>query len=76
MQESFTTEHSSKLFRNSFEQFLNGRGIANKGRSHLQTTRGNVTNCSFNVVGDPLKKCKQTAGYKCGYKNVIYIFVP
>ena len=56
MQESFSAEHSSELLRDALEQFLNGSGIANEGGSHFQTTRRNVTNCSFNVVGDPLKK--------------------
>merc|ERR1719373_1386145 len=34
MQESFASEHGSELFRNAFENLLNGGGVSNEGGSH------------------------------------------
>ena len=53
MQESFSSEHSSELFRDSLEKFLNGSRIANKSSCHLETTGWDVTNSCLNIVGDP-----------------------
>jgi hypothetical protein len=35
MQESFSSEHSSELFSNSFEHFLDSGGVSDKGDSHF-----------------------------------------
>ena len=58
MQESFSSEHSSELLRDALEQFLNGGGIAYEGGSHFQTTRRNVTNGSFHIVGNPFHEVR------------------
>ena len=56
MQKCFSSKHSSELFRNSFEHFLNGSRISDKSRSHFETIGRNVTDRCFNVVGNPLYK--------------------
>merc|ERR1719438_267582 len=56
MKESFSSEHGSELFGDSFEQFLNGGGVANEGGSHLETSWWNVTDSSLDIVGDPFNK--------------------
>jgi hypothetical protein len=53
MQESFTSEHSSKLFRDSLEDLLDCSGVAHKGGSHGEATRRDVTDSSLNIVRDP-----------------------
>ena len=56
MQESFTPEHSSELFGDPLEQFLDGSGVSNECGGHLKTPGRNVTNGSLDIVGDPLDK--------------------
>mmetsp|Transcript_52658 Transcript_52658/g.60242 ORF Transcript_52658/g.60242 Transcript_52658/m.60242 type:complete len:429 (-) Transcript_52658:3488-4774(-) len=56
MQESLSSEHSSELFSNSLEHFLDGGGVTNESGGHLQTLGRNITNGGFDVVGDPLNK--------------------
>ena len=58
MQESLSAEHSSKLFRNSLEDFLNGSRISNKGGGHFKATRRDVANSCLNIVGDPFNKVR------------------
>ena len=58
MQESFSAEHSSKLFRNSLEDFLNGSRISNKGGGHFEATRRDVANSGLDIVGDPFNKVR------------------
>ena len=58
MQESFSAEHSSKLFRNSLEDFLNGSRISNKGGGHFEATRRDVANSCLDIVGDPFNKVR------------------
>ena len=56
MQESFTPEHSGKLFANAFEQFLDGCAVADEGRGHFQSTGRDITDSGLHVVGDPFHK--------------------
>ena len=56
MQESFSAEHSSKLFRNSFEQFLNSSRVSNEGRGHFEATGRDVTDGRLDIVRDPFNK--------------------
>ena len=56
MQESFPSEHGSKLFANTLEQFLDGSGISNEGGGHFQASGRDVTNGSLNIIGDPFDK--------------------
>merc|ERR1711976_20280 len=58
MQESLTPEHSSELFRDTFEELLDGGGVADESSSHLKTTGRNVTDSSLDIVGDPLNKVR------------------
>ena len=51
-------KHGSELFRDALEQFLYGSGITNKGCGHFESTRRNVTNCSFDIIGDPFNKVR------------------
>merc|ERR1719154_159257 len=56
VQESLSPEHSSELFRNALEQFLDSGGITNKCGRHLETTRRNVTHSGLYVIGDPFNE--------------------
>ena len=47
-------EHSCELLRDPLEELLDGGGVTDEGRSHLETARRNVTHSSLDVVGDPL----------------------
>jgi hypothetical protein len=54
VKESFSSEHGGKLFRDSLEELLNGCRVADEGGGHLEASWGNVTDSSFDVVGNPL----------------------
>jgi len=58
MQESFTPEHSSELFRDTLEELLDGGGVANEGGGHLEATGRDVANGGLDVVGDPFNKVR------------------
>ena len=58
MQKSFSAEHSSKLFRNSLEDFLNGSRISNKGGGHFEAARRDVANSCLDIVRDPFNKVR------------------
>merc|ERR1712008_543378 len=56
MQESFPSEHGSKLLANALEQFLDGSRVSDKGGSHFQASGRDVTNGSLNIIRDPFDK--------------------
>jgi hypothetical protein len=56
VEESLSSEHSSELFRNSLEQFLDGSGVTNESDRHLQSLGRNVADRGFDVVGDPFNE--------------------
>ena len=56
MQESFSSEHGSKLFANALEQFLDGSRVSNEGGGHFQASGRDVTNGSLNIIRDPFDK--------------------
>ena len=56
MQESLPSEHGCELFRNSFEDFLNGCRVSDESGAHRQVSGRNVANGSLHVVRDPLNK--------------------
>ena len=58
MQESFSSEHGSKLFANALEQFLDGSRVSDEGGGHFQASGRDVTNGSLNVIGDPFHKVR------------------
>jgi len=56
MEESLSSEHSSKLFCYSFKHFLNGCWVSYKCNRHFKAFRRNITDSCFNIVRDPLNK--------------------
>ena len=56
MEESLTPKHSGELFRDTFEEFLNGGAVADKCGGHLETTWWDVTDGGLDVVGDPFNE--------------------
>ncbi len=59
MEESLSSEHSSELFSDSLEHFLDGSWVSNEGNGHLQSLGRNIANGWFNVVGDPLDEVRR-----------------
>ena len=51
-----TTEHGCKLLGDTLEELLDGGGVADEGRGHLQAAGWNVADGCLDVVGDPLHK--------------------
>ena len=47
MEESLPPEHGGELFGDSFEEFLDGRRVADERRRHFQAARRNVTHGSL-----------------------------
>merc|ERR1712018_780267 len=56
MQESLSSEHSSELFRDTFEELLDGGAVSYKGSGHLESARWDVADGSLHVVWDPFNK--------------------
>jgi len=56
MEESFSSEHSSKLFSDSLEHFLDSSGVTNESNRHLKTFWRNITDSGFNVVWNPFNE--------------------
>lgn len=52
MQEGLTAEHCVELLANALEQFLNGSRVSDESGRHFQSTRRNVTDCSFDAEVD------------------------
>ena len=53
MQESFSSEHSSELFCDTFEHFLDSSAVADKGDRHLKSLGRNIAYAGLDVVGNP-----------------------
>merc|ERR1712212_1457048 len=53
MKESFSTEHSSELFADTFEQFLDGCAVSDEGSRHFQSTWWDVADSCLHVVWNP-----------------------
>ena len=58
MKERFPAEHRGELLGDSFEQFLNGGGVADEGGGHLQTLGRDVADGRLHVVRDPLDEVR------------------
>jgi hypothetical protein len=56
MEESFSSEHSSELFGDTLEHFLNGSVVSDESGSHLKTLWWDVANGGLDVVGDPFNE--------------------
>ena len=54
VKESLAAEHGRELLRDSFEQLLDGRAVANERGGHLQTSRRDVADGRLHVVWNPL----------------------
>ena len=59
MEESFSSEHSSELFTNSLEHFLDGGGVTKEGNGHLESLWWDIANSGFDVVWDPLDEVRR-----------------
>jgi hypothetical protein len=56
MEESLSSEHSSKLFSNSLEHFLDSGRVTNECNGHFKTFWWDITDGGFDVIWDPLNK--------------------
>ena len=54
MKESLPPEHGGELLGDSLEELLDGGGVTDEGRRHLETAWRDVTHSSLDVIGDPL----------------------
>jgi hypothetical protein len=70
MEESFSSEHSSELFSDSLEHFLDSGGVTQESDGHLQTFGGDITNGRFDVVGDPFNEVRRVL-----VLNVQHLFI-
>jgi len=59
MEECLSSEHSSELFTNSLEHFLNSSWISEECNCHLETLRWDITYWGFYVVWNPLNKVRR-----------------
>jgi hypothetical protein len=58
MEESLSSEHSSELFSDSLEHFLDGGGVTDESNGHLQALGGDITDGGLDVVGDPFNEVR------------------
>jgi len=58
MEEGLSSEHSSELFTDSLEHFLNSSGVSEEGHSHLKSLGWDIAHWWLNVVGDPLNEIR------------------
>jgi len=56
MEESLSSEHSSKLFSNSLEHFLDGGWVSDECNRHFKTLWWDITDGGFDVIWDPFNK--------------------
>jgi len=59
MEESFSSEHSSELFSDSLEHFLDSSRVTNESNRHLKTFWWDITYSGFDVVGDPFNEIRR-----------------
>merc|ERR1712029_459868 len=56
VQEGLSSEHTSELFSDSLEHFLDGGGVTNESDGHLQSLWWDITNGALHVIWDPLNE--------------------
>ena len=56
MQKCLPLKHGSELITNTPKELLNSGGITQKGNSHLEALRSNVTLSGKHIVGNPFHK--------------------
>jgi len=59
MQESLSSEHSSELFGNTLEHFLDGSGVTNEGDRHLETLWWDIADGGLDVVWNPFNEVRR-----------------
>jgi hypothetical protein len=59
MQESLPPEHGCELLAHPPEHLLDGGRVANKGGTHGQAPRRDITDTGLHVVGDPLNEVRR-----------------
>jgi len=59
MEESLSSEHSSELFSDSLEHFLDGSGVSEECNWHLESLWWDIANWWFNVVWNPLNEVRR-----------------
>lgn len=72
MQESLPPEHGRKLFRYTFKKLLDGRGVPNERRAHLETAWWNVADGRFHVVWNPVN---EVAGVFVLYVQHLFVYL-
>jgi len=70
MEESLSSEHSSELFSNSFEHFLDSSRVTNESYRHFKTFWWDITNRWFNIVWNPLNEI-----WRVFVLNVKHLFI-
>ena len=58
MEESLSSEHGGELFRNSFEEFLNGSRVSNESGRHFESSWWDITYGGLDVIWDPLNEIR------------------
>jgi len=58
VKEGLTTEHSSELFRDTLEEFLDGGRVTDEGTRHLESTWWDVADGNLDVVWDPFNEVR------------------
>ena len=56
VEEGLSPEHGGELLGDSLEELLDGCGVTDEGRRHLETAWRDVTHRSLDVVWDPFHK--------------------
>ncbi|KAF1476358.1 hypothetical protein FQV17_0009575, partial [Megadyptes antipodes antipodes] len=58
VEEGLAPEHGRELLRDTLEELLDGRAVADEGDGHLEAPRRDVTHGRLHVVGDPLDEVR------------------
>ena len=66
MEEGLSSEHGGELLAHSLEELLDGGGVTDEGRRHLETPWRDVAHGSLDVVRDPLNEVGRVLVLKRG----------
>merc|ERR1711865_418140 len=56
MEERFAAEHTSEVFSDTLEHFLDGSGVSEESDSHLQTLWWDIAHTGLDVIWDPFNE--------------------
>ena len=59
MEESFSSEHSCKLFSYSFKHFLNSSRVSNESYWHFKSFWWDITNWRFYIIWNPFNEIRR-----------------